>query len=86
MAEGITQMCQKSGYVFLSFIKSSLLACRTFQDTGSMPTQCTIAYYSIYLHTDDMQSREEAEEKKRKHIIGEISIFDSEIEHTGGMR
>jgi hypothetical protein len=32
-----------------------------------MLTQCTIVYYSIYLHTDDMKSREEAEEKKKKY-------------------
>ena len=45
-----------------------------------MFTQCTIVYYNIYLHTDDMKYREEAEEKTRKHMIGEISIF--EIEHS----
>ena len=51
-----------------------------------MLTQCTIVYYFIYLHTDGMKYREGAEEKKKKHIIGEISIFDSEIEHIGSMR
>ena len=44
-----------------------------------MSTQCTIVYYYIYLHTDDMKYREEAEEKKRKHINGEISIFEIDI-------
>ena len=42
--------------------------------------QYTIVYYYIYLHTDDMKYREEAEEKKRKDMNGEISIF--EIEHS----
>ena len=51
-----------------------------------MLTQCTIVYYVIYLHTGGMKSREEAEEKKKKHMIGDISIFGSEIEHTGSMR
>ena len=46
-----------------------------------MLTQCTIVYYFIYLPTDGMKSREKAEEKKKKHMIGEISIFNSEIEH-----
>ena len=74
----------KSDYVLLSFIKSSLLAYRIFQETDSILIQCTIVYYSIYLYTDDTKSREEAEGKKKKHMIGEISIF--EIKHTGGMR
>ena len=38
-----------------------------------MLIQCTIAYYSIYLHIDDMTYRKEAEEKQKKHMIGEIS-------------
>ena len=45
-----------------------------------MSTQCTIVYYYIYLYTDDMKYREEAEEKKRKDMNGEISIF--KIEHS----
>jgi hypothetical protein len=44
-----------------------------------MLTQCTIVYYYIYLHTDDMKSREEAEEKKKKHMFGEISIFETGV-------
>jgi hypothetical protein len=44
-----------------------------------MLTQCTIVYYSIYLHTDDMKSREEAEEKTKKHMFGEISIFETGV-------
>ena len=43
-----------------------------------MLTQCTIVYYSIYIHRYDMKSREEAEEKKNKHMIGEISIFENQ--------
>jgi hypothetical protein len=34
-----------------------------------MFTQCTIVYYYIFIHTDDMKYREEAEEKKKKHMI-----------------
>jgi hypothetical protein len=44
-----------------------------------MLTQCTIVYYSTYLHTDDMKSREEAEEKKKKHMFGEIFIFETGV-------
>jgi hypothetical protein len=44
-----------------------------------MFTQCTIVYYYIFIHTDDMKYREEAEEKKKKHMIGEISIFETSI-------
>jgi hypothetical protein len=43
------------GLSFLSFIKSSLFACGVFQDTNNMLTQCTIVYYYIYLHIDDMK-------------------------------
>jgi hypothetical protein len=71
-------MCQK-WLCFLSFIKSSLFACGVFQDIDNMLTQCTIVYYSIYLHTDDMKSREEAEEKKKKYMFGEISIFETGV-------
>ena len=59
----------KSGYVFLSFIKSSLLAYGIFQDTDNMLIQCTIVYYSIYLLTDDMKYRKEAKEKQKKHTV-----------------
>ena len=83
--QGHNSNVSKKRLCFLSFIKSSLLACEIFHDTDTMFTQCTIVYYNIYLHTDDMKYREEAEEKKKKkHMIGEISIF--EIEHTSGMR
>ena len=74
----------KKRLCFLSFIKSSLLTCGIFQDRDNMFTQCTIVYYYIYLHTDNMKYREEAEEKRKKHMIGEIPIF--KIEHTSGMR
>jgi hypothetical protein len=53
---------------FLFFIKSSLLHCEIFQDTDDMFTQCIIVYYFMYLHTNDMESREEAEEKQKKHM------------------
>jgi hypothetical protein len=42
-----------------------------------MFTQCTIVYFYIFLHTDNMKYREEEEEKKKKHMIGEISIFET---------
>ena len=42
-----------------------------------MLTQCIIAYYFVYLHTDDMKYREEAGEKRKKHMIGGITIFES---------
>ena len=78
--QGHNSNVSKKQLCFLSFIKSSSLACGFFQDTDTTFTQCTIVYYYIYLHTDDMKYREEAGEKKRKHMNGEISIF--EIKHS----
>jgi hypothetical protein len=40
-----------------------------------MLRQYIIVYYFMYLHTNDMESREEAEEKHKKHMsILEINM------------
>ena len=67
IGQGNNSTVSKSDYIFLSFIKSSLLAYGIFQDTDNMLIQCTIVYYSIYLHTNGMGYRKEAEEKQKKH-------------------
>jgi hypothetical protein len=79
VGQGHNSSVSKKRLRFLSFIKSSLFACGILQDTDTMFTQCTIVYYYIFIHTDDMKYGEEAEEKKKKHMIGEISIFETSI-------
>jgi hypothetical protein len=65
---GVSGKYVKKRLCFSFFIKSSLLHCEIFQDTDDMFTQCIIVYYFMYLHTNDMESREEAEEKQKKHM------------------
>jgi hypothetical protein len=79
VGQGYNSSVSKKRLCFLAFIKYSLLACGILQHTDTMFTQCTIVYFYIFLHTDDLKYREEAEEKKKKHMIGEISIFETGI-------
>jgi hypothetical protein len=66
--QGHNSSMSKKRLCFSFFIKSSLSPCGGFQDTDNLLRQYIIVYYFIYLHTNDMGSREEGEEKEKKNI------------------
>jgi hypothetical protein len=73
--QGHNSSMSKKRLCFSFIIKSSLSPCGSFQDTDNMLRQYIITYYFMYLHTNDMESREEAEEKHKKHMsILEINV------------
>jgi hypothetical protein len=68
VGQGYNSSVSKKRLCFSFFIKSSLSPYGNFQDTDKMLRHCIRLYYLMYLHTNDMESREEVEEKQKKHI------------------